>query len=119
MLKYQWINLVIAVTTASLVFSVVQRGLKALSQALSQMKKLRKLPYQYFMKTKKQQLRSNQMFDKLFAFFKDEVSLAHMGSLLSTVEALLQHFGTDYIKDGNAYNAAIDAVIEVLQSQKK
>ena len=59
------------------------------------------------------------MFDKLFGYLKDEVSLAHMGSILSTVEELLSHFGTDYLKDGNAFNAAVDSVIELLNSQKK
>lgn len=59
------------------------------------------------------------MFDKLFGCLKEEVSLAHMGSILTTVEQLLSHFGEDYLKDGNAFNAAIDSVIEVLNSQKK
>lgn len=58
------------------------------------------------------------MFEKLRAFFSPVGGLIGMGNVLNDVEALLSHFEGDYAKDGNVRNAAIDTLIELLQSEK-
>jgi hypothetical protein len=58
------------------------------------------------------------MLDKIFNLFKKDVTLDHMGYLLTSAEQLLQHFEGDRLKDGNSRDAAIDAICELLQSRK-
>lgn len=53
------------------------------------------------------------MLDKIVALFHPE-----MAPLVNTLISLLSFFTEDYIKDKDARNAAIDAVIEILQQQK-
>lgn len=55
------------------------------------------------------------MFNKLFAAFGHYAPFGHAVELLNN---LLDHFECDYIKDKNSKDAAIDAVIEILQQHK-
>lgn len=55
------------------------------------------------------------MFNKLFAAFGH---YAPFGHAVEMINELLVHFESDYIKDNNAKDAAIDAVIEILQKHK-
>jgi hypothetical protein len=55
------------------------------------------------------------MFNKLFA------ALGHITQfrqVTDNLESLLSHFEEDYIKDKDAKNAAISAVIEILEAHK-
>lgn len=58
------------------------------------------------------------MFDALFDLFKPHLSLRHLQEILGLLDTLIDMFEEDYLKDQNAKNAAIDAVVEILQKYK-
>ena len=59
-----------------------------------------------------------QMLDKIMAAFKNGADVTHMTSFMNAVNQVMAHFQADYVKDGNARDAAIDALVELLQNQK-
>lgn len=58
------------------------------------------------------------MFNALFLLFKTGYGIGHMSEILQSITDILEHFEADYLKDKDAKNAAIDAVIEILQEHK-
>lgn len=63
--------------------------------------------------------KGNNMLDAIFSAIKSEINgLSHMSDIMKSISDLLEHFEEDYVKDGNARNAAIDAVIQILQNHK-
>jgi len=58
------------------------------------------------------------MFDQIATQFKDEFKLGHMAALINHLANVINIFRADFMKDGDAKNAAIDAVCEMLQNQK-
>lgn len=58
------------------------------------------------------------MLDKLFNMLKTDFTLSHMASVLSQVENLISMFEANNLKDGNTKDAAIDTLVELMQSQK-
>jgi hypothetical protein len=59
------------------------------------------------------------MLDKMASFFKSEITFSHMSSLLDTVQQVLSHFEADYMQDGNAYAAALETLVQMIQTQAK
>lgn len=59
------------------------------------------------------------MFDTMFNALKSETGIAHKASLMNAINQLLAHFGDDYVKDANVRDAAIDALCDILKSQKQ
>ncbi len=59
------------------------------------------------------------MLDKILTCFKTEFGSGHFSSMITSLEDLIAHFESDFVVDGNARNAAIDTLIQFLQSQKK
>jgi hypothetical protein len=55
------------------------------------------------------------MFNALFLACP---SIGHFSTVISILENLIGHFSAEYAVDKNAKNAAIDAMIEILQSHK-
>ncbi len=55
------------------------------------------------------------MFNKLFNFC---MSIGHFNEVVNNISFLLQKFDEDYTKDANARDAAIDALVEILQAHK-
>ena len=55
------------------------------------------------------------MFNKLFAACGN---LFHFNGSVSLLANIVDHLESDYIKDGNARDAAIDAMCDILQSHK-
>ncbi len=58
------------------------------------------------------------MLDLIHSLFKKEFQLGHMAALMNHIANIAAICKTDYLKDGDAKNAAIDAVCAVLQAQK-
>lgn len=58
------------------------------------------------------------MFDLLWNLFKKDVTLKGIGRVADNIEDILTVFEEDYLKDKNAKNAAIDAVIQILEQHK-
>lgn len=54
----------------------------------------------------------------LFHAFKDEIALSKCKDVFIDLESLCMHFSSAYVKDGDAKDAAIDAVCEYLQTLK-
>lgn len=61
----------------------------------------------------------SNMLDGLITAFKAEYGLAHAGDLFTSIHSIVQGLEDNYVKDGNARNAAIDSVCQYLQSLKK
>jgi hypothetical protein len=59
------------------------------------------------------------MLEAIWTSLKAGVGFMHFTSIMTTLGDLLAHFEDDYVKDQNARNAAIDAIIEILQKEKK
>jgi len=57
------------------------------------------------------------MLDNLMKMFK-EPKMQSMRDLLRTLGELFEYFGEDYLKDPSLKNAAIDAVIQLLENEK-
>jgi hypothetical protein len=55
------------------------------------------------------------MFNKLFAAC---VNLFHFNHSIDLLANIIDHLESDYIKDGNAKDASIDAMCDILQSHK-
>lgn len=62
--------------------------------------------------------KENSMFDSILGAIKDEAGFAHKASILNTVNQLIAHFGDNYVKDGNAKDAALDSLCQLLISLK-
>lgn len=58
------------------------------------------------------------MFNALFALFNKKVALTNVANISSRIEDILELFTAEYMQDKNAKNAAIDAVISILQEHK-
>ena len=58
------------------------------------------------------------MWNTLFALFKSEISVTSLRDMANAISSLMFILQKDYLKDGNARDAAIDAVCEILQSHK-
>jgi hypothetical protein len=58
------------------------------------------------------------MFDTIFALFKKDCAFKGVADASSLIVELVELFGEDYMKDKNAKNAAIDAVIKMLEEHK-
>lgn len=58
------------------------------------------------------------MLDSLLNLLKNQAGIGHLSSILATIEQLVDNVGVDYLKDGNARDAAIDAIVQILQSHK-
>ncbi len=59
------------------------------------------------------------MLDKLFSLFQKKTALMVLQEIIGLVEKLLCFFEEDYLKNGhNDRNAAIDALVELLESFK-
>ena len=57
------------------------------------------------------------MLDKLFALFKT-IPLSHMSGICSAIHFMMDLFAKEFSEDKDARNAAIDSVIEILNSYK-
>lgn len=58
------------------------------------------------------------MLDELKDLFKDGLQYTHTAGLLQQISNLVNIVNTQYMKDGDAKNSAIDLVCEILQSHK-
>lgn len=58
------------------------------------------------------------MFDKFIQFFKTECQLSHFPSLVQQICNVLHIVKTDFTKDSDNKNAAIDAICDVLKANK-
>jgi hypothetical protein len=55
------------------------------------------------------------MFNALFAIFKHIIP---MNTTTSALEDIISILESQYVKDGNAKDAAIDAIIQILEAHK-
>jgi hypothetical protein len=58
------------------------------------------------------------MLDTIFNLFKEEFKLGHTAALMNHLANIANIFRVDFMKDGDAKNAAIDALCDLLQAQK-
>lgn len=58
------------------------------------------------------------MLDTLFSLIKSEVGIGHLADILKGIENIVELVSEEYLKDGNAQNAAIDALVQILQQHK-
>ncbi len=58
------------------------------------------------------------MFDVIFKAC-EEMGIYHLSKIISATSQLEALFVSDYMKDKNARNAAIDAICQYLQKQKE
>lgn len=58
------------------------------------------------------------MFDKLFDLFLPENRMIAMYNLASSLRSLINLFDEEYLKDKDSKNAAIDAIIAILEKHK-
>lgn len=58
------------------------------------------------------------MFNKLFDLFQKSHALSHMSTICYKIESIIDLFEEEYMKDKNTKDAAIDALIEILQKHK-
>jgi hypothetical protein len=58
------------------------------------------------------------MLDQLKTLFKDGLQYTHTAGVLQQISNLVNIVNTQYTKDGDAKNAAIDIVCQILQSHK-
>ena len=58
------------------------------------------------------------MFDTIFNAIKAELGIGHLSDIVSSFSSLVSLFGSEYMKDGNARDAAIDALCQILQQHK-
>lgn len=59
------------------------------------------------------------MLDKIKSLFKGDLGYAHTAGVLQQIGNILNIVHVQYMKDGDAKNAAIDAICEILQSHKE
>jgi hypothetical protein len=55
------------------------------------------------------------MFDKLFTLCK---SVLHFNSAVQDIAIVINRFSNDYIKDGDAKDAALDCLVEIIKAHK-
>lgn len=58
------------------------------------------------------------MLDALKDCFKQQFQFSHMAGLINHIGNIVAIIQVEYTKDGNAKNAAIDTVCQMLQSHK-
>ncbi len=58
------------------------------------------------------------MLDALMVLFKKETSFEGISKAINLIAELVSLFESDYLKDKDAKNAAIDAVIQLLEQHK-
>jgi hypothetical protein len=58
------------------------------------------------------------MFNFLFSIFKEEFALNNIQTVAVSVYHIIQLFDENYLKDKDSKNAAIDAVIQILNEHK-
>lgn len=58
------------------------------------------------------------MLQNLVTAFKDDIGISHLSSTIHAISELMDHFSEDYFNEKSSRNAAIDAVIEILQQCK-
>lgn len=58
------------------------------------------------------------MLDFLFKLFKREFALAHSSIILSHIADVIKLIEDEYTQDKNAKNAAIDAIVKIIQDYK-
>lgn len=58
------------------------------------------------------------MFNTLFALIKSKFALSSIQTIASHIDDIVSLFEKEYLNDKDAKNAAIDAVIEILQQHK-
>jgi len=59
------------------------------------------------------------MHDKLLEIFEEERSQEHKQLILWFVDQILEALREEFLKDKNGKDAAIDAIIKILESHKK
>ncbi len=59
------------------------------------------------------------MLDKIKDLFKEGLQYTHTAGLLQQIDNVLKIIHTQYTKDGDAKNTAIDVICELLQSHKE
>jgi hypothetical protein len=59
------------------------------------------------------------MLDFLFNLFKKNNALSHISQVTGWLAEIVAIFEQEYAQDDNAYNAAIDTAIQLLQAHKK
>lgn len=63
--------------------------------------------------------KEDDMFDTMFNALKTETGIPHATSLMNAINQVLAHFSQEYVKDANLRDAAIDALCDILKSQKQ
>jgi hypothetical protein len=62
------------------------------------------------------------MFNTLFQLISKSIlnvaPMSHFANVITALEEVISLIGPSYVKDGNARDAAIDAIIEILQEHK-
>lgn len=58
------------------------------------------------------------MFNSLFSVIHPLEGLAHYSTIISCIDDLMGKLSSHYLVDKNAKNAAIDAIVEILQAHK-
>ena len=58
------------------------------------------------------------MFNKLFQAIKVGLGLSHYSTIINLLAEMMSLVEEEYVKDKDAKNAAIDALIEILQAHK-
>lgn len=58
------------------------------------------------------------MFNKLFLALKSAFGLSHYSTIINLLVEMISLVEEEYVKDKDARNAAIDALIEILQEHK-
>ena len=63
--------------------------------------------------------KENNMFNALFALLVKKSSIISMSNMVSQITRLIDLFEKEFAADKNAKNAALDAVIQILQNHKE
>ncbi len=58
------------------------------------------------------------MFDLIHSCFKDQYKFSHFAALINHMSNVIGIVQTEYTKDKDAKNAAIDALCQILQGMK-
>jgi hypothetical protein len=58
------------------------------------------------------------MLNDLLSMFGKSTSLSSIGTVVSHLDSIIDVFESEFAKDKDSKNAAIDAVVELLQSLK-
>lgn len=63
-------------------------------------------------------LLEHKMLDTIFTAVKDEFGLLHASNIFLKIEELISMVHDDYLKDGNARDAVLDALAQLIQQHK-